>query len=488
MNALFATTELRPLVRDGSLAEISWGLPQALSALGHDVRLVLPGYTPALLAAYELGHEATLELTAGREPVRIISGQVPGSRLPIYLITAPSYFEREGGPYANADGDQWADNAERFALFCRAIVEIATGRAGLDWRPDIVHCNDWQTGLIPAFMSLETKRPATLFTVHDLAAQGLFSWDVFHRLQIPRSLWSRHGLEHYGNFSFVKGGLAYSDRINTVSPTYAGEIQTEALGYGLEEVLRRHSDRLVGILNGVNYQEWDPRFDLQIPVNYGPEHPEDKRPNKAAVLRRLGLPEQPNTPLLMHTGRLEERRGSDLLLEIVPELEALDVQLAVLGHGGSALENEWTQASRRFPDRVAAVIGADQALSHLLIAGADMIVVPSRVEPCGLHQLHGMRYGTVPIVRQTGGLGDTVHDCGDDPDPAPDGTGFCFVEAHADALMEVLGRAANRIRDASEFWTTLMRLAMTQDFGWRRSALRYQTLYALAIAGNRHQQ
>ncbi len=481
MDVLFATSEAQPIVRIGGLAEVSLGLPKALRARGHDVRLVLPGYSQALSAAEDLHEAGRIEMNGGRDAVRILEGRVPHSDLPLYLVDAPSLFEREGGPYANADGDEWADNAERFVVFSRAIAKMALGVDALGWGPEVLHCNDWQTGLAPALLALEETRPASLFTVHNMAAQGLFSWDVFHRLGIPRPLWSRHGLEHYGNFSFLKGGLAFSDRINTVSPTYAREIQTRALGCGLEEVLRLHSERLAGVLNGVDYEVWDPASDPHIAVNYDAEHLQDKVANKLSLQRHLDLPESADIPLIGHAGRILPRRGSDLLLDVVPELEQLDAQLVVLGRGDRELEQSWGRAGSRWPRRVAVVIGDDDPLLHQLEASADMFLIPSRFEPCGLDQLHSMRYGTIPIVRRTGGLADSVIDGGNINPPPPEATGFCFESPDAGDLVATLRRALARFREQGPYWDTLMRNAMARDFGWPRSAALYEALYQEAL-------
>jgi len=481
MEVLFATSEAEPLVRTGGLAEVSLGLPKALRARGHDVRLVLPGYSQALTAAEELSEVAQLEIKGARERVRILAGRVPDSTLPVYLVDAPSLFEREGGPYANADGDEWADNAERFVVFSRAIAAMGLGIEDLGWQPEIVHCNDWQTGLAPALLALEPIRPASLFTVHNMAAQGLFSWDVFHRLAIPRPLWSRHGLEHYGNFSFLKGGLAFSDRINTVSPTYAREIQTEALGCGLEEVLQLHAERLAGVLNGVDYDTWNPASDPHLSSNYDVEHLDDRPANKLMLQRHLGLPESVDTPLIGYAGRLLERRGSDILLEIVPELERLDAQLVVLGQGDRELEHAWGRAASRWTRRLAVVIGNDEPLLHQLEAAADLFVIPSRIEPCGLDQLHSMRYGAIPIARHTGGLADSVIDAGNINPPPAEATGFCFDSPEPGVLLATLRRALARYREQGTYWETLLRNGMQRDFGWPRSAASYESLYGEAL-------
>jgi starch synthase len=323
----------------------------------------------------------------------------------------------------------------------------------------------------------ESTRPATLFTIHNLAAQGLFSWQVFHNLALPRELWTRHGLEHYGNFSFIKGGLAFADRINTVSPTYAREIQTEVLGCGLEGVLRRHSERLTGILNGVDYAIWNPATDPHLSVNYDSDSLEDKVINKLALQRWVDLEESEQTVLLVHAGRLLVRRGSDQLLELVPRLQALNAQLMVLGRGERLLEDALSHAARRSPGRIATVIGNDDGLLHLMEGGGDLFLMPSRFEPCGLDQLHSLRYGTVPVAHRTGGLTDTVEDVGSQGLPVPGATGFCYEGSQTADLVSSVERALGLLRQDPEQWRAIQRNGMRRDFGWQRSATRYQLLY-----------
>ena len=481
MKVLFATSEVQPLIRSGGLAEVSWGLARALRDLGHDLRLILPGYPPALRSVKGLETVARINLLSAPEPVRLLLGTLPDSDIPIYLVDSPVHFAREGGPYANADGDEWADNAERFAAFCRIIAGLASAPGTDDWQPELVHCNDWQTGLVPALLAHEPAPPATLFTIHNLAAQGLFSWEVFHRLALPRPLWTRHGLEHYGNFSFVKGGLAFSDRINTVSPTYAREIQTEAQGCGLEDVLRRHSERLAGILNGVDYTLWNPDIDPHIPVRYNRDSIAGKQSDKSELQRRLDLPIDPEQMLFVHNGRLLERRGADLLLELVPELKRLNAQLVVMGQGDRALEQAWGNMARRHPDRTAVVIGNDEPLHHLMVAAADAMITPSRFEPCGLDPLHGMRYGAVPVVHETGGLADSVVDVGPDRVMVPNATGFCFEGILPSPMIEAIERACTVFRRTPRDWHLLVRNGMERDFSWPHSARRYEALYLEAI-------
>ena len=487
MKVLFATSEAQPLIRAGGLAEVSWGLPRALRQLGHDVRLILPGYLAALELLDNARPVGRVRLPGLGTPATILAGEVPGTGLPIYLLDAPALFEREGGPYTNADGDEWADNAQRFACLGRAIAALALGRAELDWQPEVVHCNDWQTGLAPALIALETPRPATLFTVHNMVTQGLFSWETFHNLDLPRTLWHRHGLEHYGNFAFIKGGLAYSDRINTVSPTYAEELKTEALGMGMEDVVNRHAERLVGILNGIDPEAWDPARDPHLVARYDRDELAPRQDNKPALQARLGLAQDPHTPLLVHAGRLIRRRGSDLLLEVLPELDRLGLQLVVRGRGERSIVDAWRKADERWP-WLKVVIGDDDPLHHLMAAGADLLVVPSRIEPCGLEQLHGLRYGSVPVARQTGGLADSVVDAGDGDEPRPEGNGFLYQRSDAESLLAALVRGVERWRAGGAFWHRLMVNGMAADHTWLTAARRYQRLYQAAQTYRNEQQ
>ncbi len=478
MKILFATSEVEPLVRAGGLAEVSFGLPRALRRLGDDVRLILPCYPQALKAVSGLEELTRLQIGETGDSVRILGGNIAGAGLPILLVDSPRHFERQGGPYASEDGDEWADNAQRFALFCRAVHTLVSTPGQAGWKPEIVHCHDWQTGLLPVLLSTTQEAPATLFTVHNLADQGLFSWEVFHQLRLAGELWNRHGLEHYGNFSFIKGGLAYADRINTVSPTYARDIQTDILGFGFDDVLRRNASRLSGILNGVDYELWDPQSDPHLPVNYGPDNLADKAASKAALQRWVDLDHSPHSVLLVHAGKLLPRRGSDLLLKLAPRLGEMDAQLLVMGRGDPLLEQAFSREACRHPGRVATIIGDDDALMHLLIAGGDILLIPSRFEPCGLGQLHALRYGTVPVAHRTGGLADTIEDAGTSAVPRSGSTGYCYEGSSADELINAVSRALHQYRHNPAQWRLLMRRGMDRDFSWRRSALRYQALYS----------
>jgi len=481
MKILFASSEAQPLIKTGGLADVSGSLPAALKARGEDVRLVLPAYRGVAAKVDALEEVARLELPAARAPVRILQGKVPGSAVPLYLVDAPSYFDRPGGPYGGPDGSDWPDNAARFALFCRAVCALALDQAGLDWRPEVVHCNDWQTGLVPALLAMETRRPATIFTIHNLAYQGLFDWATFEDLELPYELWSMHALEFYGEMSFIKGGLSFADRINTVSPTYAEEIRTPEFGCGLEGLLVQRAGHLSGILNGVEYDDWNPETDRLIPAHYNSADPAGKADNKRALQARFGLEERVELPMLGMVGRLVEQKGIDLLLAILDRLMDLPLQVAILGSGQHAFELALRGAAENYPN-LGVQIGYDEALAHLIEAGSDLFLMPSRFEPCGLNQMYSLRYGTLPVVRRTGGLADTVVDA--DADALDDGSasGFVFDEATPDDLLDAIERALDLHADARA-WRRVMSTAMRQDFSWQRSADAYLALYNDALAG-----
>lgn len=476
MKILFASSEAHPLIKTGGLADVSGALPKALYELKQDVRLILPAYRELLARSDAPREVARLTLPGNAEPVRVLATVLPDSAVPVYLIDAPRSFDRPGNPYTGPDGRDWPDNAERFARFCRAIVEIAQDRAGLDWRADLVHCNDWQTGLVPALLSLESARPTTVFTVHNLAYQGLFTWDTFQKLDLPYAWWSMNALEFHGQFSFIKGGLVFADWLTTVSPTYAWEIRTPEYGCGLEGLLSHRSGRLYGILNGADYAVWDPATDPLLPAHFHRKALKGKSANKQALQAHFGLALTPKLPLFAHIGRLVEQKGVDLLLEILPQLMQRPLQLIMLGSGQAKLEAALRSAHRSYPNRLGVRIGYDEALAHRIEAGADAFLMPSRFEPCGLNQIYSLRYGTLPIVRRTGGLADTVVDARADALDEGTATGFVFDDARPQSLLATIDRALNLYAQRT-VWTRVVKHAMGQDFSWTRSARRYLELY-----------
>ncbi|HDP89792.1 MAG TPA: glycogen synthase GlgA [Thioalkalivibrio sp.] len=481
MKILFATSEAFPLIKTGGLGDVSGSLPRALKALRQDVRLILPAYPAARERVARLRVMAELELPPFPGPVRILRGRLPSTRLPLYLVDAPLFFERAGDPYRAPDGRDWQDNALRFGLFAQAVVRAALNQAGLDWQPDVVHCNDWQTGLVPALLAAHDERPGTLFTIHNLAYQGLFPPQTLAELGLDSGLWHIDGLEFHGQLSFIKGGLVFADHLTTVSPSYAEEIQTPRHGYGLEGLLAYRRDRLTGILNGIDYEEWNPQTDPYIHTPYSSDTLEQKLSNKHALQEAFGLPVRARTPLFAFIGRLVEQKGVDLLLDaVLPLLAQEDLQLVILGTGEAALERRVRDLIATFPDRVAGHIGYSEGHAHLVEAGADLFVMPSRFEPCGLNQMYSLRYGTPPVVRRTGGLADTVVDS--TPATLKDGTatGFSFELDDPLALREALQRAL-KLYARPAAWRRLMQQGMIRDFSWQRSARAYRDLYKSLI-------
>lgn len=474
---LFVTSEAHPLIKTGGLGDVSGALPMALKKLRQDIRVILPAYRDAVRhnGPYTI---ASLVFHPESHPVRLLEGRLPGTDIPVWLVDIPSLFDRPGNPYLGPDGRDWHDNALRFAMFARAVTTIALDQAGLDWRPDVVHCNDWQTGLIPALLSLNEPRPATVFTIHNLAYQGLFPAEYFRQLGLPAALWGMNGLEFYGGLSFIKGGLLYADMLSTVSPTYAKEICTPAYGCGLDGLLRHRADRLAGILNGADYEEWDPARDLHLPHHYDADMLQGKAADKAALQRELGLSPDAGMALIGFVGRLVEQKGVDLLLTVLDNLFDQPVQVVVLGSGDKSFEQTLLALANRHPQRCHVKIGFSEPLAHRIEAAADIFLMPSRYEPCGLNQIYSLRYGTVPIVRRTGGLADTVIDFS----AGPAATGFVFEEASPAALAAALQRALSLYANDPKGWRRLVRSGMGQNFSWQQSAGAYLELYQQAVA------
>ena len=478
---LFATSEAQPLIKTGGLADVAGSLPLALSEMGLDVRLVLPAYPQAVERAIPLKTVATIRISGVTEPVRILEQKREGN-LHLYLVDCPSLFNRPGNPYTEASGRPWSDNAQRFALFCRAVVRIALDQAGLGWCPDVVHCNDWQTGLVPALLAQEWDRPATIFTIHNLSYQGMYDSSTFAQLILPDQLWTPDGLEFHGNFSFIKGGLVFADWITTVSQTYAEEIRTPEFGYGLEGLLQHRADRLAGVLNGIDYKIWNPATDQHIKHNYDLNSFESKQKNKLALQDELGLEENPNAMLFGNIGRIVEQKGIDLIIDILPEImRQADTQLVILGSGEEHLEQSLEIAAQKFPGKCAVVIGYDEDLAHRIEAGSDCFLMPSRFEPCGLNQLFSLRYGTVPIVNRTGGLADTVIDLNPASLLSKTATGFVSDLPEADSLLDSVNRAVEYYQRSGQWWEKLAINGMKQDFSWDSSAAHYLEIYAKAI-------
>ncbi|WP_082054161.1 glycogen synthase GlgA [Methyloterricola oryzae] len=473
---LFATSEVYPLIKTGGLADVSGSLPLALKGLDHDVRIIMPAYGDLLAALAKL---QTTRIMHGSGAIEIHETTLPGADIPVWLVAHAGCFDRPGNPYLGPDGQPWPDNADRFALLCRVAVEVAMNRVGLRWKPDIVHCNDWQTGLIPALLGDEPGHPATVFTIHNLAYQGLFPPETFGQIALPKRFWTCHALEFYGSLSFIKGGLVYADRISTVSPNYAVEIQGEEFGCGLEGLLRQRADRLSGILNGIDEDAWNPAHDPHIPHPFDSNDLSGKAKNKAALQRHFGLEENPGLAVLALVGRLVQQKGIDLVIDLLPKLAEMPLQLVILGSGERRYERVLEKWAALYPDRIALKFGYDEALAHLIEAGADVFLMPSRFEPCGLNQMYSQHYGTVPVVRSVGGLADTVDDASPTNMTLGKATGIVFHEAEPAALFGAIQRALN-LYATPDMWLRMQKTGMERDFSWRQSARQYETLYTLA--------
>ncbi|SFP57599.1 glycogen synthase GlgA [Tranquillimonas alkanivorans] len=466
---LSVASECAPLVKTGGLADVTGALPAALRTQGVDMRTLLPAY-PQIRKQVEMGETVLVEddLFGGRAELR----RARLGALDLYLLDAPHLFDREGSIYLGPDGEDWPDNPERFAALSWIAARLGAEGHG-DWAPQVVHCHDWQAGLAPVYLHAmgAAGRVKTVITVHNVAFQGLAPADRLDRLRLPRWAWHPDGLEYWGQISALKAGLVYADRLTTVSPTYARELMRPEFGMGLDGVLRaRHAD-LCGILNGIDVEAWDPAADSAI-VPY--RQPRGKAKNRRALLDEFGLPDG-DGPLAVVISRLTEQKGLDLLLDVLPPFLGQGGRLALLGSGNRAFEAAWRAASDSY-EGLSVRIGYDETLSHRMIAGGDAIIVPSRFEPCGLTQLYGLRYGTVPVVALTGGLADTVIPANDASLRRGVATGVQFAPVTSDALADALGRLCE-LYAQDKLWEKLQRNAMKHPVGWDVSAAEYAALY-----------
>jgi starch synthase len=474
LRVLHVAAELYPWVKTGGLGDVTAALAPALVAQGVDARLCLPGF-PALLDAFSTTDATRLLTPFAGERVRVALAYLPRSRVGIYLVDHPALYDRPGDPYGGPDGRSWPDNHRRFALLSWVAAALGGG-ADPNWRPDIVHAHDWHAGLVPAYLRAQGAPAPSVMTVHNLAYQGSFPAGVFPELSLPASFYGIDGIEFYGGVSFLKAGLAYADRLTTVSPTYAREIQTAAFGERLDGLLRQRAGVLTGILNGVDPEVWNPAGDPALPTAYGVDDAEaGKAAAKAALRKRLYLGEAAG-PVFGVVSRLTPQKGLDLLLAAAPELVAGGGQLALLGSGASELETGFVAAGRSHHGSVGVEMGYDENLAHLVIAGSDVMVLPSRFEPCGLTQMYALRYGSLPLVRRTGGLADTVVDATAEAIHDNTATGFVFDAATPQALAGGLTRATAAYANPPG-WRQMMRQAMACDFSWAHSAGQYEALY-----------
>jgi starch synthase len=473
MRVLYVSTEVHPLVKTGGLADVNAALPAALIAAGADVRLLLPAL-PAFAGALERARPvATLGARFGAGDIRLVAGDLRG--VPAYLIDAPALYARPGNPYTGADGRDWPDNLARFALLGQTAARFADG--GCDaFRPDVIHGHDWHAGLAFAYLAARGgDRPAGVFTVHNLGYQGSFPAAAFAALGLPEHQFAMQGLEFHGALNCMKAGLHYADRITTVSPTYAREIQTEAHGHGMEGLLRARAGALTGILNGVDTRHWNPATDATLAARYDARDLAGKRACRLSLAREFAL-DLGAGPLVAVVSRLTPQKGLDLLVAALPALLAEGFSFAVQGAGDAALEAAWQEAATRHPGRVAVTIGYDEARAHRIIAGADLIAVPSRFEPCGLTQMYGLAYGTPPLVRRVGGLADTVTDATEEALGAGRATGFVFERADPDDLTRAFRRALAAWRDPRR-WRAMQAAGMGQNHAWSAAARDYLALF-----------
>lgn len=480
MRVLHVAAEVYPLVKTGGLADVVAALPPALAAAGADVRLLLPGL-PAILEAVQSARTVvSIGACFGALRVRLLLGRMPGTGLAVYVVDAPYLYCRPGGPYQSADGLEWPDNLQRFALLGWVAAHLAADDADPHWVPDIVHAHDWHAGMACAYMADHVPtQAASVFTVHNLAFQGLFAQPDWARLGLGARFMSPAGLEYHGQLSFMKAGLKFADKITTVSPSYAREVATPAFGCGLDGVIRGRGDDVSGILNGIDDAVWSPAHDAALAARYDAANMAGKQLCRQALQAAMGLALDDQALVLTVVSRLSAQKGLDLVLAALPALVASGVQFALQGTGEPALEEALRQAERAHPGRVAVRIGYDEPRAHQLIAGADVIAVPSRFEPCGLTQLYGLRYGTLPVVRRVGGLADTVRD--DHPDTQ---TGFVFDAATPGAFAAAVQRALALRRDAAA-WLAVQQRGMAQDLSWAGPAKAYLGLYAQALQARR---
>lgn len=474
LDILHCTSEMVPFSKTGGLADVSSALPEALTRLGHRVTVVTPLYT--FIDRDELGVHSTgksFDVTLGgrSRTFEIFEATLPAGTS-VILLGNDSLFGR-AELYGTRDGD-YPDNHLRFAFFSAAVFRLMRSRR---LRPSVLHCHDWQAGLVPAFNSLfHLDMCGTVMTVHNLAYQGLFPAEVVPDIGLPWEIFNPDGVEFYGKVNFLKAGLVYSDRITTVSPGYSNEIMTEEFGCGLDGVLRKRRKDVQGILNGVDYQAWSPENDVLIPANYGPEDRKGKSACRDALLDEFGLARS-DGPLFGVVGRLAAQKGFDLLAEVLPELVEMGASVVILGTGEKEVEDGISEAARQFPEKVGAKIAYDNGLAHRIEAGSDFFLMPSRYEPCGLNQIYSMKYGTLPVVHAVGGLDDTVVDVDEDP---VSGTGLKFREFTRKAFLDVLHRSVSLYSKPNALGKVIDR-GMQMDFSWESSAKAYVELYEQAM-------
>jgi starch synthase len=473
MKILHVAAECFPYVKTGGLADVIGALPYALKQAGEDVRLLLPGYTNVLQLLENTQVVCELGAIFGAGKVTLTKGNFAQQNMTIYVLDAPLYFQRSGNPYHDPSGKEWSDNAQRFALLSWVAAHISFGELDDQWCPEVLHAHDWHTGLACAYVAAHpVPSVKTIFTVHNLAYQGLFNTADFQHLGLAREFASVAALEYYGQISFMKAGLVFAHQVTTVSPNYAVEITTPEFGCGLEGVIQSRAQPVIGILNGVDIAVWNPDEDTLIAANFNAKQLRGKASCKQSLQKQLGLEVDPKAMLFGIVSRLTQQKGLDLVLQALPWLIENGAQFVLQGSGDAVLERAFIEIAKTHPGQVAVRIGYDETFAHNVIAGIDSILVPSRFEPGGLTQLYGLRYGAIPIVRNVGGLANTVFDNSEQVN----GTGFVFESASAEALIHAMQRA-HELYQKPKLWKSLIERSMQQEFSWKHSAQNYQSLY-----------
>lgn len=488
MRVLFVTSEAHPLIKTGGLADVSGALPAALVKIGVDVRILLPGYKEVLAKLVNAKPLMTIDNLPEVGSVTLIIGEMPDSATPVIAIQCPTLYERAGGPYQDINGQDWLDNPLRFGVLSKVAALLSDENSPLSsWVPDVTHCNDWQCGLIPAYMHFEKqanpdlKQAKSIISLHNMAFQGTCSADWIPQLGLPITGFQINGYEYHGQLSFLKAGIFYADFLSTVSPTYAKEIQTVTFGFGLQGLLKARKNDLLGILNGIDTDEWNPETDPYLSKNYSDRFITGKKSIKKALQKQLGLKIDAYAPVLGIVSRLTHQKGLDLLLPIAKDLIKKGCQLALLGSGDSELENGFQKLAALYPSQVAVNIGYNEPLSHQIMAGSDMFIMPSRFEPCGLNQFYGLRYGTPPIVANTGGLADSVTDTNVETLKNSTANGYVMPSTNAKTLRSTIERAIKDFEDTKK-WRKIQRNSMRLDLSWKHSALAYLKAYEALLA------
>ncbi len=489
-NVLFLSSEIVPFAKTGGLADVSYSLPQAIKELGHEIRVMMPKYgfiserkygIHEIIRLREMDIPVGDKLQKGNAKASFIVGQKV--KVQVYFLENEFYYNRDGIYVDSKTKTDYPDNDERFIFFCKGVIEMLKR---LGWVPDIIHCNDWQTALIPVYLKTIYKNDPffskikTVLTIHNIGYQGIFPKESFLKSGLPEEIFPQ--IEHNGNFNFLKAGILYADVITTVSPTYAKEIiSDDEFGAGLSDVLKKRKKDVYGILNGVDYSIWSPESDKFIPVPYNIQTIESKYENKKALLRYFDLPYNEDVPVVAQISRLVEQKGFDLIAEVIDDMMKLDIQYIVLGTGEPKYEEMLAKIKKKYPKKVGVHIGFSEELAHLIEAGADIFLMPSRYEPCGLNQMYSLRYGTVPVVRKVGGLADTVEEF--NPKTGK-GTGFLFEKYSGQEMLKALKKAITVYKNR-KVWLKLMKNGMVKDFSWNASAKEYVKLYAKLLTKQR---